>query len=130
MTAAPVVYVVDDDQSVRDGIVDLVRALGFEAEAFDCAEHFLESDCAIGTCCLITDVRMPGMTGLELHRRLVASGKPIPTIVITAFPQEADRRCALQAGVVGYLAKPFDETQLVSCIRSALAADDAGSLGS
>ncbi|HTO59715.1 MAG TPA: response regulator [Bradyrhizobium sp.] len=120
MKEAPVVSIVDDDQSVREGIVDLVKAMGFDAETFDRAERFLQSDDVDRTCCLITDMRMHGMTGLELHDRLVESGKRIPTIVITAFPKDADRRRAQQAGVVCYLAKPFDEKQLVDCIASAL----------
>jgi FixJ family two-component response regulator len=119
------VSVVDDDQSVRDGIVDLVRAMGFDAEAFDRAEHFLQSSRLEHTGCLITNMRMPGMTGLELHDRLVASGRRIPTILITAFPQDADRERALHAGALCYLAKPCDEVQLVNCITSALASDAA-----
>jgi len=120
VTGAPVVSIVDDDQSVRDGIVDLVRAMGFDAQAFERAEYFLQSDDVDRTCCLITDVRMHGMTGLELHDRLVESGRRIPTIVITAFVKESDRERARQAGVLCYLAKPFDEQQLVGCITSAL----------
>ena len=124
------VSVVDDDPSVRDGIVDLVRAMGFDAEAFEGAEHFLQSSRLDGTRCLITDMRMPGMTGLELHQRLVASGKSIPTIVITAFPKDSDRMRARQAGVVCYLAKPFDESVLAACIMSALGASTTGESGS
>src|SRR5262245_30419932 len=116
VTGAPVVSIVDDDQSVRDGIVDLVTAMGFDAEPFECAEDFLHSSRVDGTSCLITDMRMTGMTGLELHERLVAAGKSIPTIVITAFPKDADRMRAEQAGVVCYLAKPCEEDQLVACI--------------
>lgn len=125
MTGRPVVSIVDDDQSVRDGIMDLVRAMGFEAEAFDRAELFLQSSLVAETSCLITDMRMPGMTGLELHERLVASGKIIPTIVITAFPKEVDRARAHQTGVICYLAKPFDDNQLVGCIVSAIEARDS-----
>jgi FixJ family two-component response regulator len=120
VTSAPVVSIVDDDPSVRDGIVDLVRAMGFDAEAFECAEHFLHSSRLNSTSCLITDMCMAGMTGLELHDHLIASGKNLPTIVITAFPQEVDRARALQAGVVCFLAKPFDHRELVACIMSVL----------
>jgi len=122
---APVVSIVDDDQSVREGIVDLVKAMGFDAETFERAENFLQSDID-RTACLITDMRMPGMTGLELYDRLVALGKRIPTIVITAFPKDGDRKRAQQAGVVCYLAKPFDERHLVDCIASALGPGAAG----
>jgi FixJ family two-component response regulator len=120
------VSIVDDDQSVRDGLVDLIQAMGFDAETFERAEHFLQSEEIDCTRCLITDVRMDGMSGLELHDRLLKSGKQIPTIVITAFPKDRDRERALQAGVICYLAKPFDERKLVDCITSAL---DAGSAG-
>ena len=119
------VSIIDDDQSVRDGIMDLVRAMGFKAEAFGSAEQFLQSGRAARSSCLITDMRMPGMTGLELYDRLVASGERIPTIVITAFPKDGDQARALRVGVVCYLTKPFDDNQLATCIVSALAADDS-----
>ena len=123
---ARVITIVDDDQSVRDGVVDLVRAMGFDAESFQRAEDFLNSTRVEATSCLITDMRMPGLTGLDLHDRLVASGRVIPTIVITAFPQEADRARALRAGVVCYLTKPFDEDELAACITSALHSSATG----
>ena len=118
-----VVAIVDDDQSVREGISDLVNSMGFDAEALERPEHFLQSNNLNRTSCLIADVRMPGMTGLELHDRLVAAGKRIPAIVITAFPKDGDRQRALQAGIVCYLVKPFDERQLVDCVTSALGSD-------
>ena len=126
MTELPVVSIVDDDQSVRDGIADLIRAIGFDAQVFERAEHFLQSSSLDCTACLITDVRMPGMTGLELVDRLVASRKPIPTVLITAFPMDVDRSRALRAGVIGYLTKPVDENELVSCIMSALSLGTTG----
>ena len=116
----PVVAIVDDDQSAREGIGDIVNSIGFAAATFERAELFLQSDDLDRTACLITDVCMPGMTGLELHDRLVAAGKRIPTIVITAFPTERDQQRAVHAGIVGFLAKPFDERQLVDCITAAL----------
>jgi FixJ family two-component response regulator len=88
--------------------------------AFECAEGLLKSRRRASVSCLITDVEMPGMTGLELHHRLAASSKPIPTIVITAFPDERARKRALQAGVICYLTKPFSEDDLLACIRSIL----------
>jgi CheY-like chemotaxis protein len=84
--------------------------------AFEGAEHFLKSRRRHSVSCMIADVQMPGMTGLELHDRLVASGEPIPTILITAFPDERARERALQAGVIGYLSKPFSEDELLACI--------------
>ena len=114
------IAIVDDDQSVRDGMVDLMSAMGFDAEGFGRAEHFLQSSRLDRTACLITDMRMPGLNGLELHHHLVRSGKRIPTIVITAYPTEPERTRALGAGVVCYLAKPVDENELVDCIKSSL----------
>jgi FixJ family two-component response regulator len=125
-----VISVVDDDESVREAMTGLMRSLGFFADAFHSGESFLRSDRRKGTACLITDVQMPGMTGLELHSRLVASGKPIPTILITAYPDERVRARALQAGVIGYLAKPFDKDHLLACIRTALQQREAGGWGS
>jgi FixJ family two-component response regulator len=117
-----VIAIVDDDQSVRDGMVDLMTAMGFDAEAFGHAEHFLRSSRLDRTSFLITDMRMPGINGLELHDRLVRSGKRIPTVVITAYPTEPERTRALHAGVIRYLAKPVDENTLVDCIKSSIGA--------
>jgi FixJ family two-component response regulator len=116
----PLISIVDDDSSVREGTMDLIQALGFAAEAFEGASDFLSSGRIESTSCLIADVRMPGMTGLELHERLVGAGKIIPTILLTAYPNGQDRERALQAGVICYLAKPFNQDDLLACIRSAL----------
>jgi FixJ family two-component response regulator len=115
-----VIAIVDDDRSVREALTSLVRSLGYVAVAFECAEDLLKSRRRRRVSCVIADVQMPGMTGLELHDRLVASGEPIPTILITAFPDERARKRALQAGVVGYLTKPFSEDDLLACVRSTL----------
>jgi FixJ family two-component response regulator len=115
-----VIAIVDDDESVREALTGLVRSLGYSATAFPSADSVLRSRRLRGIACLIADVQMPGMTGLELHRRLVASGKPIPTILITAYPDERVRAQALNAGVCCYLTKPFDESELLACIHSAL----------
>ncbi len=120
MPNKPVIAIVDDDASVREAMMSLMRALGFITEAFPCAEDFLKSDGLQRTSCLIADVRMPGMSGLELYRRLVASGKPIPTVLITAHSDDGVRARALKAGIIGYLTKPFREDDLLGCIRSAL----------
>lgn len=88
--------------------------------AFERADGLLKSKRRHNVSCVIADVQMPGMTGIELHDRLVASGEPIPTILITAFPDERARERALQAGVLCYLAKPFSEDELLVCIRSIL----------
>lgn len=97
-----------------------------EPRAFERAEDLLNSKRRRSVSCLIADVQMPGMTGLELHDRLVTLGKPIPTILITAFHNESVRQRALQAGVVGYLTKPFSEEDLLACIRSILGRSEAG----
>jgi FixJ family two-component response regulator len=115
-----VIAIVDDDQSVREALTSLVRSLGYVAMAFECAEDFLKSRRRRSMSCVIADVQRPGMTGFELHNRLVASGQPIPTILITAFPDERARERALQAGVICYLSKPFSEDELLACIRSIL----------
>ena len=115
------ISVVDDDRSAREGITDLVRSMGYDVRAFDRAEEFLNSNNLDRTDCLVTDVRMPGMSGFELHDRLVTSGISIPTIMITAFPQEADRLRADQSGVYCYLSKPCHEQDLLKCIDAALA---------
>lgn len=115
-----VIAVVDDDVSVREALTGLMKSLGYSPVAFQGAEDFLKSGQRHRVACLIADVQMPGMTGPELHDRLIASGKPIPTILITAYPDETTRSRALSAGVRGYLTKPFNEDDLLACIRSAL----------
>jgi len=120
------ISIVDDDETAREGTMDLIKSMGFVAKAFPRAEDFLNSDHVHSTSCLISDMRMPGMTGLELYNRLVASGNIIPTILITAFPDERDRRRAYQAGVIGYLAKPFNDEDLLTCVRSALESREEG----
>ncbi|HZA02609.1 MAG TPA: response regulator [Hyphomicrobiaceae bacterium] len=120
MPKKPVIAIVDDDPSVREALMSLMRALGFVSEAYGCAEDFLRSARLQRIGCLIADVRMPGMTGLELYRHLVASGEPIPTVLITAHQDGEGRRHALNAGVICYLTKPFNEDDLLGCIHSAL----------
>ncbi len=119
MSKDSMISIVDDDLSVREALKDLIRAMGFAVEAFECAEDFLSSDLLLTTACLITDMRMPGMSGLELRMRLLAMGKPIPMILISAFADDREKARALQTGVMGYLTKPFDEAELLLKIRSA-----------
>ena len=118
LSKTAVIAIVDDDYSVREALTSLVRSLGYPAMAFECADDLLNSKRG-RVSCLIADVQMPGMTGFELYNRLVA-GEPIPTILITAFPDERARHHALQAGVNCYLPKPFSEDELLACIRSIL----------
>jgi FixJ family two-component response regulator len=122
----PVISIVDDDESVREGLTDLVRSMGFIAEAFQRAEDFLKSPRLRRTSCLIADVQMPGMTGIELYDVLINADNMIPTILITAFPNDRDRTLALHSGVTCYLVKPFNDDDLHECIRSALGARVAG----
>jgi FixJ family two-component response regulator len=113
------VSIIDDDPSVREGTVDLLNSAGFVAETFEDADAFLKSGRVDSASCVVADMRMPGMSGLELHDHLLRAGKNIPTILITAFPQEGDRARALKSGVCCYLPKPFSEKELLSHIRLA-----------
>jgi len=120
------IAIVDDDSSVREGLTDLLDSMGFVTETFESAEDFLASSLLACTACLITDGQMSGMTGFELHDHLVASGKRIPTILITAFPEETDRARALRQGMFCYLPKPFNDSDLLGCLRSAIASNQRG----
>lgn len=120
LAKSPVIAVVDDDTAVRTGIDSLVRSLGFVACLFASAEEFLISSCLKNTDCLITDVQMPGMSGVELHEHLSNQGMHIPTIFITAFPEEAVRKRAMTGSAVGFLSKPFNAQVLIDCIESTL----------
>jgi FixJ family two-component response regulator len=126
MPADLVIAIVDDDKSAREGTTDLIKSMGFIAKAFPHAEGFLQSNSIRCTACLITDVRMPGMTGLELHELLLGSGHVIPTILVTAFPNDRDRTQVMQSGVICYLTKPFSENELLGCIHVALKYDEPG----
>jgi FixJ family two-component response regulator len=116
----PVIAVVDDDTAVRTGIDSLIRSLGWRACLFASAMAFLDSDCLHQVDCLITDVQMPGMSGLQLHEQLTAKGMAIPTLFITAFPEDSIRRRAMTGSAVGFLAKPFSAQALIDCLESAL----------
>ncbi|MEX2696144.1 response regulator [Rhizobium mongolense] len=118
--AYPLVSIVDDDESVRESLPDLVKELGFSAAAFSSAEEFLASDHIELTKCLILDVAMPGMTGLELHRELVRRGQQIPTIFITALKDDTVRPRLIANGAVDCLFKPFSDIALQEALDSAL----------
>ncbi|ABS63991.1 response regulator receiver protein [Parvibaculum lavamentivorans DS-1] len=120
MLASAMVAVVDDDESAREAIVELVRALGYEALGFSSGENFLLSDGRRRTACLITDMRMPNMSGLQLHAELVAAGTWIPTILVSAHEDDATRIQALNAGMLFYLSKPLDPEELLRCLRAAM----------
>src|SRR6516165_2942946 len=114
------ISIVDDDPTVREAIADLVQSLGYEAATFDSAEQFLESGAVAKTSCLITDLQMPGQSGLELQKQLLAEGHHTPVIFVTAFPEEKFKNRAMNAGAVAFLSKPFRDDTLVECVKTAL----------
>jgi len=120
MLHCPLVAVVDDDDSVRESLGGLFRSVGYAARGFASADAFLQSDDLAKTDCVILDVRMPGMSGLELQRRLVASHPDVPVIFMTAHDDARARSQALSGGAVDYLIKPFSEEALLDAVRAAL----------
>jgi FixJ family two-component response regulator len=116
----PVISIVDDDESVRMAVRSLVRSLGLVAHAFGSAEEFLQSSHLEETACLISDVQMPGMSGVELQAKLADDGRCIPIIFITAFPTENVRARVLRAGAACFLYKPFEGRALVECLDDIL----------
>jgi FixJ family two-component response regulator len=120
MSNRTLISIVDDDQPFRESMRKLVTLFGYTVEEFPSAADFLASRFLPETACLVTDVHMPGMTGPELHARLVNLGHAIPTILVTAYPDEVVRDRALKDGVVCYLSKPVDDENLERCLRSAL----------
>ena len=127
MQLVPVISIVDDDPSVREAIKSLVRSLGYHAATFCSGEDFLESGQVKVTACLITDVQMPGLNGVQLQDRLIADGHSVPIIFIAAFPDERLRGRVLKAGAIGYLDKPFTEDVLIEHLNIALKSVGAGS---
>ena len=123
MSRVPIVSVVDDDDSVRAAMSSLVRSLGYEACVFASAEAFLASPRLQDTSCLIADIQMPGMSGLDLQSELHARQQRIPIIFITAFPEERIRKRAEAAGAVGFFSKPVDGHVIISCLDTALKRD-------
>jgi FixJ family two-component response regulator len=121
----PVISVIDDDASIRVASDSLLRARGFTVGTFASAAEFLRSPLIDETSCVITDVRMPGMSGVELQTLLRKQGRGMPFIFITAFPEESARLRALHDGAVCFLSKPFDAPTLIRCVEAALAAGDA-----
>ena len=124
MPKASLVSIVEDDQFFRESMRRLLRSLGYAAEAFPSAADFLASPRLGETACLIADLHMPAMTGLELHRRVIDMGHAIPTILVTAYPDNDVRARAQNDGVVCYLRKPVDEEHLMRCLRAALRSDE------
>jgi FixJ family two-component response regulator len=121
VSKSQIVSIVDDDASVRAAMRSLLRSLGFVAFAFESAEDFLRSPRVDDSSCLITDVQMPGMSGLDLQDRLIAQGSRIPIIFITAFPEHTIRSRVQASGALGFLEKPFAGRTMIELVRQAVA---------
>jgi FixJ family two-component response regulator len=117
----PLIAIVDDDESFRQATARFIRSLGYTTAAFASAEAFLHSDCSYNIDCLITDVQMPGMTGIQLQSRLIEQGRNLPIIFVTAFPEMKARGRALAEGAIGFLDKPFSDEKLITYLTQALA---------
>lgn len=122
MPGIPLISVVDDDDALRISLENLIRSVGWRAQCFCSAEAFLKWNQRHETNCLILDVRMPGMSGLELQRQMVLADSHLPIIFVTAFENDVRRTQALEAGAVAFLHKPFYEEELLSAINEALKA--------
>jgi FixJ family two-component response regulator len=120
MPRRKLISIVEDDQPFRESMRKLMTALGYTVEAFPSAADFLASPLLAETACLVSDVQMPEMTGVELHRHLIDAGHAIPTILVTAYPDATAGKRALKDGVVCYLPKPVDDEHLERCLRSAM----------
>ena len=123
-TKSPVVSIIDDDKSIRAATNRLVKSLGFEPHTFASAEEFLQSSDLHNAACIIADIRMPGMSGVALQKRLADEGHHLPIIFITAYPEETVRAQALQAGATAFLTKPFEGKALIKCLAAALKKPD------
>jgi FixJ family two-component response regulator len=121
---ALIVSIIDDDHEVRHAVQRLIRSRGFLTRAFASAEEFLQSPFLQETVCVITDIQMPGMTGIELHDFMLKQGSRLPVIFLTAFPDERNEKRALQAGALGYLTKPFDAKTLIGLVDAAVQGGD------
>ena len=120
LRTGPTISIVDDDESMRCAVKSLVTSLGFDACTFASAEEFLQSPRLDDTACLITDLQMPGLSGVELQKSLLAQDRHIPIIFMTAFPEERIRTRAMEAGALGFLSKPFESQTLITLIDKAI----------
>jgi FixJ family two-component response regulator len=119
----PLISIVDDDQSFRDSMRRLLKSHGYTVAVFPSAAEFLASAQLPGTACLVADIHMPEMTGVELYSHLTATGHAMPTILITAYPEDGAQQRILSLGVRCYLHKPLDEAVLIDCLHRAFARD-------
>jgi FixJ family two-component response regulator len=126
LSKLPLIAIVDDDASVRDSTDSLVRSLGYVVSTFASAEEFLRSSDLDDLSCVIADVQMPGMSGVELQAHLLTQGNRLPFIFLTAFPDERIRAQALRAGAICYLTKPLDVDNLIEGLQAALTQHDSG----
>ncbi len=120
MSAAPLISIIDDDESLRIALVGLVRSVGYDARGFASAEEFLESGAVETFSCLVTDIQMPGMSGIDLKQHLVAQQITLPVIMITARPDPGLEDKARVAGAVGFLRKPFEASTLIGYLDKAM----------
>ncbi|WP_246175002.1 response regulator transcription factor [Bradyrhizobium paxllaeri] len=127
--SSPIISIIDDDGSVRAATHNLVRSLGYVVNTFASAEEFLRSPRLNDTSCVITDIRMPAMSGLDLQAHLLATGYRFPFIFVTAFSVESDRDRAMKAGATCFLSKPFDGETLIKCLEAALASNGRSATG-
>ena len=121
MPDAPIISIIDDDDSMRCAMKSLVMSLGLRVHTFRSAEEFLQSPRLDDTSCLITDLQMPGLSGVELQSLLLAQARHMPIILVTAFPEERMRNRAIEAGALGFLSKPFESQMLIKLIEKAIA---------
>ena len=121
MSEASLISIVDDDQAFGDSMRRLLKSLGYAVAVFPSAAEFLASPKLAVTACLVADVHMPAMTGVELYGYLIETGHPIPTILVTAYPNDSEQKCMLTQGVECYLRKPLEEADLIGCLRCAFA---------
>jgi FixJ family two-component response regulator len=121
LTKPSIISVIDDDEAVREATGQLIQSLGYAVATFASAAEYLHSGRVSDTACLVADVQMPGMSGIELQQRLIADGHRIPVIFMTAFPKERMRVQLLSLGAFGYLRKPFSDSCLITCLDKALA---------
>ena len=120
MARTPMISVVDDDVWAREGLRDLIASIGYEVRIFESAEEFVASGNIAETACLVTDLNMPGMSGLELQTYLRGEGHKMPIIMVTTYPTEEHRSCALKDCATSFLTKPLDERVLVGCLAHAI----------